>query len=535
MAVSCEIENDIPYPTVEGSITAFEVEGMCDENGEAGGKAKIDKSLNKVNIYVDDTVDPSAICITRFEVTNNASILPVGNSCLYPEKFPDKSFSINPGEITKTNFTSPVHFNVRTYQDNDWTIELKQIIKREISLEGQVDNAVIDPISHNIIVYVNNKQNLHEIKVNKFRIGGQHGSVQPDPEEAGTYDFSALPTRFFVKEGWSQYFEEWSVFVYKTEAKTELTASVFPRTVNATVKGTKAEGETLLLEYKAAGESSWKVCPATDISTSGINYIAEIKELKPGTTYNFKVKAGTDQLQENSFSTTAALQLENAEMDNWSLEGERLYNPWAQGGSSFWDTGNRGATTVGDSNSKPTDETISGKGKAAILTSKYIVIKFAAGNIFTGTYKKTDGTNGILDFGRPFSAFPSKLTFDYKYKSAVINRVGTSDYSYLKGTPDECQVYIALTDWDEPFEIRTNPKNMSLFDKNDPHVIAYADMISSKDQNDWKTQTLELKYNYTDRTPKYILVVCTSSRYGDFFTGGEGSTLVVDNFKLIYE
>lgn len=46
---------------------------------------------------------------------------------------------------------------------------------------------------------------------------------------------------------------------------------------------------------------------------------------------------------------------------------------------------------------------------------------------------------------------------------------------------------------------------------------------------------LVLDYRYTDRTPKYILVVASASKYGDYFTGGVGSKLLIDNFELIYE
>ena len=93
-----------------------------------------------------------------------------------------------------------------------------------------------------------------------------------------------------------------------------------------------------------------------------------------------------------------------------------LHNPWKEGSVSFWDTGNRGATTVGASNS--TYGTEDGR-TYANLQSKFIVIKFAAGNIFTGAYLKTDGSNGILSLGRPFTGRPTKLQFDYTYKSSI--------------------------------------------------------------------------------------------------------------------
>jgi hypothetical protein len=51
----------------------------------------------------------------------------------------------------------------------------------------------------------------------------------------------------------------------------------------------------------------------------------------------------------------------------------------------------------------------------------------------------------------------------------------------------------------------------------------------------WTPETIEVKYKNTEVAPTHILVVASSSKYGDFFTGGVGSTLVLDNLKLIYE
>lgn len=507
---------------------------MCDQSGLGEGKATIDKTKRKVTIHVDDSVNPAALKITKFEVSNDAEIVQVGKACLYPDVFPKKSFSTVSGESTLTDFTSEVHFVLRTYQDYDWSISVTQHVIREVELDGQIGDAIIDPVSRNVIVYVNSNRDLHKIKVKKFSLGGQSGRVLPDPTEFDTFDFSELPTTFFVRGGGVEYSYEWNVFVYKTEAKTELTASHFSRTVDATVSGTKPADESLLVEYRTAGSSTWRVCPASDMEIDGTKYTAVIRDLTPATKYVYRATAGDQTTEEASFTTTAAAQLENSSFDEWNVDG-KLYNPWPAGGSPWWDTGNRGATTVGDSNSVFSDDTSTGSGKSALLQSKFIVIKFAAGNIFTGDYVKTDGTNGVLNFGREFCAFPSRLTFDYKYRGALINRTGSETYSHLKGAPDEWQVYIALTDWDKPLEIRTNPKNQSLFDENDPKVIAFGKAGNSADQSTWKTESIELEYRYADRTPKYIVVVCSSSRYGDFFTGGEGSTLRIDNFNLVYE
>ena len=252
----------------------------------------------------------------------------------------------------------------------------------------------------------------------------------------------------------------------------------------------------------------------------------------------------------------------NASFDEWSSvkapSGKDLYQPWAEGGTPYWDTGNRGATTVGSSNSTYKDE--DGR-RYANLLSKYIMIKFAAGNIFTGEYVETDETNGVVSFGRPFTAFPTKMRFDYKYKCGTINRVGAdwseaySDYikkevlDGLKGQPDTACIYIALGDWEPvtyvsertgkstvcPYLIRTRPSALHLFNVNDPHIIAYAQLSKGETVDTWTTETLTLNYRVTDRQPKYIIVVASSSKYGDYFAGGEGSLLKLDNVELLYE
>ena len=53
------------------------------------------------------------------------------------------------------------------------------------------------------------------------------------------------------------------------------------------------------------------------------------------------------------------------------------------------------------------DETVKHSGKYSIklesaYPSMFGIGKFAAGNVFVGQYLKTDGTDGVLGFGRPF-------------------------------------------------------------------------------------------------------------------------------------
>lgn len=556
--VSCDIKDEVPYPIVYGQITEFEVEGQCGADGTAGGVATIDKTARTVTVYVSDTVNVSSLKIKRIglsgmtynpDVDYNESpmVCPDSSACINYALFPKTAFAkVEDGKDTRVNFTHEVKFVVRTYQDYVWTVKVHQVLGREIEVENQIGQAVIDPYLCNAIVYVSREQSLKKLKVKKFTLGGTHGAVTPDPTTYETYDFYNL-RRFIVKTGWGK-IEQWSVLVCHTDDVVETTANILPRNLDAYVSGTKPNGVTPKVEYRDASTTEWRTLSNTEVKTTATTYTATIGGLRPSTKYVCRVTAGEVQLEQQEFTTVSLQQLPNASFDDWSTDASnsKLYCPWAVGAKSFWDTGNRGATTVGNSNSVPTEDSSTGSGKAAYLESKWIVIKFAAGNIFTGSYLKTDGTNGVLGFGRPFTAFPTKLTFDYKYKSMPIDKADES-LAHLKGKSDSCSVYIALwhvedNEYEEfqgekyPLIIRTKPgKEQSLFSPDDPRVIAYGQFTKGSTVNNWTSETINLDYKNTELAPTHILVVASSSKYGDFFTGGVGSTLVVDNMKLIYE
>lgn len=534
---SCAIENDIPYPIVDGSILDITVEGQCAAEGSSSSQATIDKNSYTVKLYVDDTVDLHNLRITKLTVSNDATLLIDSTVCNNYAKFPTVGFDslddIPISSDTRVDFSNTVKMTLRTYQDYDWKITVEQIVKRSVVMENQIGNAIIDAINHNVIVYVSKDQRLDQIKVTTFDLGGEHGTVYPDPTAETYYDFSQ-PRTFYVSQGWEETSLIWTVYVYQTEESASGEVSVFTRATSATLSGSVQSGKEPVIEYKKTTDSDWTTQPSSSIEISGTNYTTLLQQLTPGTEYECRVSIDGTTVGSQNFSTAPATPLTDGSFDNWNQDG-KLWNPWPTGGTSFWDTGNKGAVTISDSNSIPTDETCNGSGLAASLESKYLVLKFAAGNIFTGSYVKTVGTNGVLSFGRPFTSFPSKLRINYKYTSATIDKVGEDALSYLKGRPDSCHIYIALTDWDEPREIRTRPSERQLFDKTDSKIIAYAELVQGSSTSTYQQKDLVLDYRYTNRTPKYIVVVATASKYGDYFTGGVGSKLWLDNFELIYE
>lgn len=529
----CKIENDIPYPIEEAEISAFEVEGQCNAP-EGAPAAGINKNECTVTLYVDDTVDLTELRIMRFSISpEGAEIIADANDCVDADRFPTSGFEI-PDNLadTRMDFSSPVEFTLRTYQDYRWTVNVTQVIDRQVDVEGKV-NAVIDAENHRAIIYVSKEQSLSNIQIHALNLEGPSGQITPDP--AVVHNFTS-PQKFMVSRGWEpDVYREWTVYVYHA-TETASAASVFPMTTRATLTGNIVSGKRPEIEYKQANASSWSTLPASNVSVNGSRYTASFFGLTGSTTYRYRVTVDGVAGAEQSFTTAPATPLENGSFDNWSSKTANngtLWQPWST--TSFWDTGNKGATTIGDSNSIPTDETCNGSGKAASLETKWVVMKLAAGNIFTGSYVRTDGTNGILSFGREFKAFPTKLRINYKYTSSTINRIGDEDLNYLMGRADSCHIYIALADWDAPYEIRTRKTERQLFNKNDTHVLAYAEYISGNSDTQYQQRDLVLDYRYTNRTPKYILIVATASKYGDYFTGGDSSKLLIDNFELIYE
>lgn len=550
----CAIPDDIPYPIVKAEITAIEVEGMCDQSGSGVGTAIIDEPKNRIKIFVDDLVDIEHLKVTRMAVTNDALV--IVNDTIYQTSdiYPKGDLPVQTHRdsfIVNGRHTIPI--TLRTWQDYKWNLEVIQVVNREVEVEGQVGDAIIDPVSRVCIIYVSSTQDLSKIKVKKFSLGGQHGSVSPDPTQQTSVDFSSNRI-YYVTYGWSNRIYPWDVYVYTTQSIVEPTATATTSAKGAAiVSGSRPNGIVPVVEYKAVSDATWTTVAESDIKLpTSTTYEVEFKELHSDVQYTYRVSFGSKTINGQPFYFIGE-QLENSSFDDWHITGEELrplYQPWAEGGECYWDTGNKGATTASPSNSTYKDE--DGR-RYANLQSKFIAMKLAAGNIFTGEYLVTDGTNGVLSFGRPFSSRPAKFQFDYQYKTSTITKTGGNWeeawgqyitrqlYEGLKGQPDSCSVYIALGDWEPvtyrnhqyPYLIRTRPSALHLMDMNDSHIIGLAQMTCGEDVNTWTTKTLNIEYR-NERTPTTIIVVAASSKYGDYFTGGETSLLKIDELKLIY-
>jgi hypothetical protein len=298
--------------------------------------------------------------------------------------------------------------------------------------------------------------------------------------------------------------------------------------------------EEVVLKYRASGASEWTT--VTNATISGSTVSANLTGLTPGTKYEFVAVGDNVTSSTVSFTTEAASQMPNSSFEEGCTVG-KAYCFYPEGGSMFWDSGNHGSTTANVNVTERSQEKVADGTYSLKMKSQNVVIKFAAGNVFVGKYLATDVTDGVLGWGRPWTTRPAKLKGYLHYTSTPISATKLDNVS--KGTADSGIIYIALVDgttktynnesW--PVIIKTKSSERSLFSKDDANVIAYGEKVLTETTSGDSMVPFEitLDYTVTNVKPSNIIVTCSASRYGDYFTGGDGSTLYIDGLELVYE
>lgn len=503
---SC-IRNDIPYPHIQANFLSLEARGQ-------DGGTILDSINQTATIPFPEEVDITKVVITGYSLTPGAHVV-------------DSIFA------TPIDLSTPLDVTLRMYQDYVWRIIGKQTIERYFEIAGQIGATTIDVPARRVVLYVAETQPINAITVLRAKLGPRGSTMTPDIADGGTID-ATRPVEVTVDEYGTPVV--WTIYITPVEVKVR-TLGVDAWTCVAWINGQGEAGQTPGAQYRLAGTDLWTDVPAADITTDGGNFTARVAHLQPSTAYQARVSSGELYGEIVDFTTGTAPQMPNSDFENWWLD-KKVWCPWAEDGTPYWGTGNVGAATLGQSNSIPTDDTPSGSGWAAELQTRFVGIgvlgKIAAGNIFAGRYVRTVGTNGVLSFGREFDMRPVKLRGYYKYKAANITHA-SEGFKDMIGQPDTCIVWIALIDSAEPFEIRTAPNDRHLFDPDGPEVVAYGKMENSQNIGEYIPFEVEVKYKSTSRVPRYILVTASASKYGDYFTGGNGATLYIDDLELVYD
>ena len=318
--------------------------------------------------------------------------------------------------------------------------------------------------------------------------------------------------------------------------------------LNAGITGMTSsfDKENLTFQWKWENSSKWNEMSGNELTVDEAgNVKAKLKGLSPISTYECRLcyKEGENEVVGNiiRFTTEHQTELYNGGFEYWRMDGKVAYA--TESGVSYWDTSNKGSSMAGSSNTTETTSVVHSGSKAAKLESKKIsvlgITAFAAASLYTGSFGGLVGTSGAkLKWGVPFTARPTALRGYMQYAPVKIDNGGSNlpAGAPSKGEMDQCGMYCALLSEN----LTVDNTNMSTFPNwdTDSRVIAYGTLPIEQNVNSngtWKEVNIPFVYRDVSKKPAYLLIVFSASKYGDYFHGGAGSTLYVDDFSLVYD
>lgn len=310
------------------------------------------------------------------------------------------------------------------------------------------------------------------------------------------------------------------------------------------------------IEYSKANEDNWTFVaanlpsksPRLNRTRATVKYNVTLSGLEAGTTYKYRGCCGDFHSSDIlTFTTESKFIIPYADMETWNafnIAGVDACKLPGASADEFWGNGNPGSMKMGVCLTQESEDMKKSGKYSAKLRSQFVGLggsigKFAAGNLFAGTYLETQGTDGHLQFGRPYNgSHPSALKVWVNYRPGIVEKTASEAPEIVKGGLDIGQIYVALTT--KPVEILTKKATRKLFNKDDAEVLAYGQYTFDKTNYgpDGELQELVIPIEYYDRAksqnPTHLVIVCSASKFGDYFCGGEGSTMYLDDFELVY-
>lgn len=528
--VSC-IQNDIPYPVSVIEILGVKGEGFRCEASDIDTKNKV------VTLHLDETTDISRVQIEQITITEGGKAsIPLSGEF-------DCAFDI--------------HVVLSLYQDYEWTIHAEQVIERIFSVESQLGPAEIDADKRVATAYVPLGTDLKQIKIKQLKLGpAEITTMSPSIEELTSFE-----TYRTVDITYHGIREKWMLYVIPKDLTVEfIQADAWSRVIWLYAQG---RPETVLgFRYRVQGMEEWTEVSPEKVETSEGTFKTGISGLEPMTAYEIIAYSDDELSSIMALTTDPEVALTGGGFEEWCNEKGVVY-PGASKEGGYWGTGNPGAAIASETLTDKTEEKRPGStGRyAAKLESKLAGIagvgRLAAGNLFVGRYVATRGTNGIVGFGRPFTLRPTALRGWIKYECGEITDVGSTQPSGVtisKGDPDSGIIYFAVGTWtpeeygvcekeegnplvgtaEVPICVDTRDKN-TFFNPKSPAVVAYGELVLNESVSEWQEFTIELNYNATNVVPTHLVLVCSASRYGDYYTGSRKSKMWVDDLELVYD
>jgi hypothetical protein len=234
-----------------------------------------------------------------------------------------------------------------------------------------------------------------------------------------------------------------------------------------------------------------------------------VEDVNPGNSYFVRMRAynanGTSKSSSyKEFQTRTANVLPNMDMESW-LSFPNYESPEPVG---VWTSANKVADLNPDLYNAvlfKTDDKVSGNYAAKMITDSMPGMPLITASLSTGIFK--------VDLNNPLESMISGVP----YKSRPTRFQGW--YKYMPVDGDSCEIRTTLSRWNP--ETRKRDKIGEAIMRTTDHVEEYTFF------------DLEVVY-LKPENPDTIDVVFAASAGGEYFIGGIGSTLFIDDFTLLF-
>ena len=565
MLSSC-IQNDIPQPVVDLYIASLDVKGT-------DGDIVLDRSTYTATIPLAEETNIEAVEFKS--ITYGAEVVTNVNYTVDESKI-EVSKNLNNKVV---NMSQPEYITLSYFQSYEWKIVATQTINRIWTVNGQIGATEWDIENHRAVVYRRNDYPLDNVVTDALRFGPRPTYDYPESNEVPT-DFNNADKSRTVTVTAHGNSTIWELVVVPTEVAIDF-AYVSAGANVIWIKSAAIDGANIEFAFRKKGSEEWQKVKnewyARDSKDAYNRYEegfvkAVIRGLEQNTEYEVIGYADDKQSEVRSVTTSAHYQMPNSQMEEWGQftndqnllptgEAGPCWYPFSSVQQMFWATGNPGATSLGPSYNLTYPSTSVPGGSAgatsAFMGSRYVIVKFAAGNLFVGYYGETAGTNAYVYFGQPLNQMvrPTAVRFKVKYYSGGINyvsskaasngteyHIGSKQTPITGGQPDLAKVFFCVTDWSKAHCVYSADET-TFFDPRTADGIlgiGYFDSYTnpeseSIDTTIWHEMTLPIEYKSFEGNTSYIVMTFTCSGYGDYFTGSTESWMNVDDIELLYD
>lgn len=390
-------------------------------------------------------------------------------------------------------------------------------------------------------------------------------NIDAETTEAQTLDFTSLlnnlkpdgnknATHTFVMTVVDKQYQQKEIsFSFEIKADVKVTTDkVVLWTSFAVLKGTAGNLEEASFIVREKGGSDKQITSVTKNEADG-TFTALITDLQPGKTYEYQAVAGEDEGSVETFIVAQPSEVPNMGFEEWGtrtgkvkiLGIEREYEYDSPNSNSqayiYWESGNLGAKAASSVLTRSSDDVATeNSNKAAKLTSVFAGLgsigAFSAGSIFSGIIQKAGQDGAELLYGQSHTGYPTSLKGYYKYSP------GSIDYVNNKGGSGTDKGFIAVALSTKKLEVKSLTASADSesykFRSNSDGVFAYGELVIDQTVDVYTQFSIPLTYYKgmmpDTGTPVYIIIMATSSKDGDVFTGSTSSVMYVDEFSLDY-